>query len=331
MTESLRFLARERKSRRRSVPRDGQLHVLVAGHDLKFIDGVVERLSNLDEYDVRVDQWRAFAPTFGRPSIDATSWADVVICEWCGANAVWYSRHKRPGQRLIVRLHRFEITTKVPHAVNMQAVDQLVTVSPEYQGIVRRELPNLPAERVVTIPNFADASVFDCNKIAGSRFHLGMIGAIPKLKRLDLAVDVLEEVRQHDERFCLFVKSRLPWEVDWLWKRAEEREYFRNIFRRVQTSPILQGAIVFEPFDSDVATWLRKIGTVLSTSDIESFHVGLLEGMMSAAAAIILPRNGANFIFGDSFVVRRRSECLGARVGDGPTRCLGETTPCRET
>ena len=185
----------------------------------------------------------------------------------------------------------------------MQAVDQVIAVSPLYQEIIRRELPNVPADRVVKIPNFADASIFDRSKIAGSHLHLGMIGGVPKLKRLDLALDILEEARRHDDRFCLFVKSRLPWELEWVWKRADERRYFRGVLRRIQTSPILQGAVVFDPFGPNVANWLRKIGTVLSTSDVESFQVGLLEGMMSAAAGIILPWEGANCIFGDEFVV----------------------------
>ena len=283
--------------------RDRKLRVLVAGYDLKFIRDILGRLSKLDDYEVRIDQWASFAPPDGRPSIDATSWADVVVCEWCGGNAVWYSRYKRPGQRLIVRLHRFEITTEIPHAVDMQAVDQVITVSPVYQEIVRRELPNVGAERVVKIPNFADASIFDRRKIVGSHLHLGIIGAVPKLKRLDLALDILEEVRQHDERFCLFVKSQLPWERDELWKRPAERKYFRSVLQRIQTSPILQGAVVFDRFGPDVANWLRKVGTVLCTSDLEAFHVGLLEGMMSGAAGIIFPWKGASWIFGDQFVV----------------------------
>ena len=303
MPRALPLIERWFQKAPRGVRADRKLHILVAGHDFKFITAIVEILSRLGEYEVRIDQWAAFAPHDGRPSIDATSWADVVICEWCGGNAVWYSRHKRPGQRLIIRLHRFEITTDVPHAVEMRAVDQLVTVSPVYQEIVRRELPSMPAERVVKIPNFADATAFEPSKVVGSHLHLGMIGAVPKLKRLDLALDILHEVRRHDERFCLFVKSWLPWEFSRLWNCADERQYFRSVLRRIQTTPILQGAVVFDPFGPDVADWLRKIGTILSTSDVEAFQVGLLEGMMSAAAGIILPWNGAKCIFGDQFVV----------------------------
>ena len=57
-------------------------------------------------------------------------WADVVICEWCGPNAIWYSRHKRRGSRLIVRLHRFELSAGYANLVNIKAIDQVVCVEP---------------------------------------------------------------------------------------------------------------------------------------------------------------------------------------------------------
>lgn len=280
-----------------NVPRGRKLRVVVAGHDLKFIDGLLRKLSMLDQCELRIDEWARLDTPRGKPSFAARDWADVVICEWCGANAVWYSRHKRRGQRLIVRLHRYEITTELPYAVEADAVDQLITVCPNYQQVVRNELPDLPADRVVTIPNYADSSTFERSKIAGSHLHLGMVGAVPKLKRLDVALDILAEVRRHDDRFCLFVKSSLPWEVDWLWKRPDERKYYRSVMRRVRDSPGLEGAVVFDPFGWDVANWFRKIGTVLSTSDAEAFQVAPLEGMMSGAAGIILPWEGADALY----------------------------------
>ena len=296
-------LIRRLKPDHPTVRSDRKLRVLIAGHDLKFIDGIIDRLSRLDECELRIDQWSGFAPRDGKPSIDATAWADVIVCEWCGANAVWYSRRKRRGQRLIVRLHRFEITTSLPYDVQADAIDQLITVCPNYQQIVRKELTDLPAERIVTIPNYADCSTFQRDKIAGAHLHIGLVGAVPKLKRLDLALDILQGVRRHDERFCLIVKSKMPWELPWLWNRADERRYFRSVLRRVQTEPLLEGAVVFDPFGSDVANWFRKIGTVLSTSDAETFHVGALEGMTSGAVGVILPWKGADQLYGDPWVV----------------------------
>ena len=293
----VRRLIRRLKPEPPSVLRGRKLRVVVAGYDLKFIDGVMRNLAMLDECELRVDEWAKLDTPRGRPDFTARNWADVVICEWCGANAVWYSRHKRRGQRLIVRLHRFEITTEFPQAVKLDAVDQLITVSPKYQQVVRKELTGLSADRVVTIPNYVEASTFERSKLAGAHLHLGMVGMVPKLKRLDLALDILEEVRSHDDRFCLFVKSRLPWEVDWLWKSPDERKYFRNVVRRVQSSASLEGAVTFDPFGLDVANWLRRIGTVLSTSDAESFHLAAMEAMMSGSVGVVLPWDGADVLY----------------------------------
>ncbi|MDE0040048.1 MAG: hypothetical protein OXU77_21200 [Gammaproteobacteria bacterium] len=279
------------------VLRGRKLRVVVAGYDLKFINGILRKLALLDECELRVDEWATLQTPRGKPNVALKNWADVVICEWCGANAVWYSRHKRRGQRLIVRLHRFEITTALPYAVELDAVDQLITVCPKYQQVVREELAGLPTERVVMIPNYADASTFERGKLPGAHLHMGMIGMIPKLKRLDLALDILEEVRRRDDRFCLFVKSRFPSEVDWLWKLPDERRYFRSVLRRVQSSPSLEGAVTFDPFGWDVANWLRKIGTVLSTSDAEAFQVAPLEGMMSGSVGVVLPWDGADGLY----------------------------------
>ena len=62
--------------------------------------------------------WEALSVHDVSTSESMAAWADVVICEWAGPNAVWYSRNKRPGQRLIVRLHRFELDGGVKHALD---------------------------------------------------------------------------------------------------------------------------------------------------------------------------------------------------------------------
>ena len=302
-TDRARRLVRRLRPAPPTVLRNRKLKVVVAGHDLRFIAGIVRRLVQLDDCEVRIDRWTRLNPPLGRPSIRGNAWADVVVCEWCGANAVWYSRHKRRGQRLVVHLHRREIDTEHPYEMKADAVDQLVTVSPAYRDVVRERLTAMPAHRVVAIPNHADSAVFTRPKLPGAHLHLGLIGALPKLKRLDLALDVVAAVRRRDDRFCLFVKSAMPWELPFVWNRPDERKYYRRVFRRIQTEPLLRGAVVFDGFGSDVANWLRKIGTVLSTSDVETFGVGVLEAMMSGAGGVILPWPGAGDVYGKPWVV----------------------------
>lgn len=271
------------------------LRVVVAGHDLKFFTRLLDHLQALPGVEVRVDAWEALARHDAATSRDLAAWADVVVVEWCGPAAVWYSRHKRRGSRLVVRLHRFELYAGYPAQVDIDAVDRVVCVSPHYNRLTR-ERTGWPQEKLVTIPNWVDDRQLDRPKVPDARYRLGMIGIAPSRKRLDLGLDVLEALRARDPRWRLSVKSKMPWDYWWIWNKPEERAHYDAVLRRVQSGP-LEDAVVFDDFGPDVAGWLRRIGFVLSTSDDESFHLAPAEGMASGAVPALLPWPGADAIY----------------------------------
>ena len=90
---------------------------------------------------------------------------------------------------------------------------------------------------MATVPNALDVAQLDRPKLDGARFHLGLVGMVPSRKRLDLALDVLAELRREDDRYLLFVKSGMPWEHCWLWKTPAEREHYADALRRVGIEP----------------------------------------------------------------------------------------------
>ncbi|MEU9428845.1 glycosyltransferase family 4 protein, partial [Streptomyces sp. NPDC048342] len=272
------------------------LRVGVAGHDLKFLSRLLDHLRALPGLDVRIDAWPALAQHDAAAGRELAAWADVVVVEWCGPAAIWYSRHKRRGSRLIVRLHRFELDAGYPRQVDIDAVDRVVCVSP-YYARATRDRTGWPAAKITTIGNWVDVHQLDRPKAPGARHRLGMIGIAPSRKRLDLGLDVLEALRARDRRWHLSVKSKPPWEYWWIWNKPAEREHYDAILRRMQTSPLLEGAVVFDQFGPDVANWLRRVGHVLSTSDDESFHLAPAEGMASGAVPALLPWPGADEIY----------------------------------
>lgn len=284
-----------------AATRGRPLRVGVAGHDLKFFTRILEHLQAVPQTQVRVDQWTSLAEHDEQASEQLAAWADVIIAEWCGPVAVWYSRHKRAGQRLVVRLHRFELDTGYPAQVNIDAVDQVVCVSP-YYGRATVERTGWPASKVTVVPNVVDVADLDRPKRPGARFHLGVIGWVPARKRLDRALDILTELRRVDPRYRLFVKSKMPWDYWWVWRRPAERTYADDQMRRIATSPLLTDAVVFDRFGANVASWLRGIGGVLSTSDDESFHLAPAEGMASGAVPVILPWPGADTVYDPQWI-----------------------------
>jgi glycosyltransferase involved in cell wall biosynthesis len=277
------------------------LRVGVASHDLKFFTRILEHLRALPQIEVRLDEWESLSGHDESVSRELVEWADVIICEWAGPNAVWYSRHKRPDQRLIVRLHRFELEAGWLADIDIDAVDQVICVSPHYARLTAQQT-GWPADRIVVVPNWVDIEQFDRPKLPGAQFTLGMIGISPHRKRPDLGVEVLSRVRRYDARFRLAVKSKMPWDYWWIWRKPEEREATITLMDRLRDDPTVRGAVSFDGFGGDVPAWLRRVGWVLSTSDDESFHLAPAEGMASRAVPAILPWPGADTIYSPRWI-----------------------------
>jgi hypothetical protein len=100
----------------------------------------------------------------------------------------------------------------------------------------------------------------------------------------------------------------MPWELWWVWQHQEERAHYFEAFRRVQRSPLLRGAVVFDDGGPDVPAWLRRIGFVLSTSDDESFHMAPAEGMASRAVPVIRHWPGAETIYDTRWIRENPAE-----------------------
>jgi glycosyltransferase involved in cell wall biosynthesis len=279
-----------------AAPGTKTLKVAVAGHDLKFFTPLLDYLRQQPGLEVRTDHWISLGEHDEQASREIANWADVVICEWCGPNAIWYSENKRKGSRLIVRLHRFEVFARYPYAVKIRAVDQVVCVD-KYYAQLTAEKTGWPSKKIVALPNTVEVGQLDRPKLDGARFNLGIVGIVPSRKRLDLALDVLEELRRDDERYMLCVKSGMPWDHWWIWQKPEERGHYAAALHRIQRSPLLRGAVVFDEAGRDVPAWLRRVGFVLSTSDDESFHVAPVEGMVSGAVPVIRHWPGAETVY----------------------------------
>ncbi len=295
------------------------LKVVIAGHDMKFFTRLAEYLDSLPGLDVRMDEWEGLSTHDQYRSRELAAWADVVICEWCGPNALFYSKWKRPDQRLIVRLHRFELYAEWPRKLDIDKVDAVVCVSPHYADLTR-EITGWPAGKVVVVPNWVDDEQLGRPKLPGAEYSLGMVGIAPSRKRLDRGLDVLAELRRMDPRYTLSVKTKQPWEYWWIWNRPEERAYFERVYRRIQRDERLAAGVVFDPFGPDVATWLRRVGFMLSTSDDESFHLAPAECAASGGVPALLPWPGADTIYDPHWIhddAVAMAEAIHATVSEG--------------
>lgn len=272
--------------------------VLVASHDLKFAGELVDHLERHDGVRLTFDHWRSLHEHDAARSRELLADADVVLCEWAGPNVVWYAREKQPGQRLVVRLHMFELGGPWLPQIDTAALDAVVCVSDHYADLSAAAL-GVDRARVVVVPNTVDVADLDRPKHADARFHLALVGVVPVRKRLDRALDLVAALRTVDERFTLHVRGRLPNEYPWEWRKPVVRGHYEQQLARLGASQALCGGVALEPFGADVGSWLRRMGWVLSPSTAESFHLAPVEGMASGAVPVLWDRPGVAGVFGE--------------------------------
>lgn len=270
--------------------------VLVSGHDQKFWYPLQAQLAATGLFEFKEDLWSGHNQHDPVKTLELMAWADIIVAEWALGNAVFCAKHKKPYQRLITRFHAQEIRTDYPAQLDAQKVDCYVFVGPHLleQAVTKFSLER---EKTRLIHNFVDFEQFNLPKLGGELFNLGMVGIVPAQKRLDLALDVLEELVGYDNRYMLHIKGPQPNSYNWLWARTKERSYYEQVYERINSTD-LRYKVVFDPPSADVNQWLRKIGFILSPSDSESFHMALAEGMASGAIPVPWRRDGVDKIFG---------------------------------
>jgi glycosyltransferase involved in cell wall biosynthesis len=287
-----RVLTGARPQRSRTVRRK---RVVVAGHDLKFSRGLADVLRRAGA-EVRQDHWAGHTGHDVETSTELLEWADVVWAEWCLGNAVWYSQRTKPHQRMVVRLHLQELGLPFPSQLEADHIDKLVCVADFMVRDFQAEFA-WPVEKVEMVPNTFDTVPFDRSKLPGASRTLGMIGILPERKRFDRALDILELLLDDDPSWQLRIAGDLPWEMPWVWARTTEREYFRGQLDRIRESTRLRHAVRFDGHVSNIPGWFSAIGTILSVSDFESFHLALAEGMASRSVPVAIEREGVRDIY----------------------------------
>lgn len=275
--------------------------VLMAGHDFKFAGELLDVLARRDDIELRADHWTAQNSQDEQLSHKLLAWADVIFCEFASNNAVWYSWEKKPGQTLIVRFHGYELWSPWIQDVNLAKVDKIVFVSEFYRDKVVGEL-GWPREKTAVMPNVVDVLDLSRPKHHDARFHLGIAGIVPILKRPDRALDLLERLLESDDRYALHIRGRAPWEYGWMWQNDDVRDAYEAFYERLASNPSLCRRVSFEDFGPDMGRWFQKIGWMLSPSFRETFHLAPVEGMASGAVPVVWQREGAKEIFGSDWV-----------------------------
>lgn len=276
-------------------------NVVFAGHDFKFLNGFIGFV-RAQGWNVSIDRWFRHSRHNWLYSMYQLQRADVIFCEWGLGNAVWYGRNKRPGQLLVVRVHAQEVRGGYLSKVPKDKVDMFIFVS---EHVRRTALSKgmVYAHNSLVIPNAVDTSAFALPKDRDASKAVAMVGYVPKAKRLDLALDLIIALREKAPEYRLILKGKRPEELKWLMLRTEEVGFFENQKARIHSEQLLESrAVEFSGFSSDMPTFYRSVGNIISLSDYESFHLGLAEGAASGATPTILRWEGSEDLYPSDWI-----------------------------
>jgi len=235
--------------------------------------------------------------------------SDIIFCEWGLANAVWYSQNKKENHKLIVRIHAQEVrkpAAKFMKQLNQGAVDKFIFVS-EHIRDKAIDMFGIAKKKTIIIPNFVRTDQFfiknEIKPLKNRQINLGILGIIPKTKRLDRAVDLLESLVSQNYNVHLYVKGQRPEELAYMQAphRKKELEFYEVIYNKIDSNKELKKHITFEPWSENVQEWYQKIDIILSPSEAESFHYALADGMSSGCLPICWDWEGASKVYGKGF------------------------------
>lgn len=270
--------------------------ILIAGHDLKFAMPIVEVLEEMG-IRVLVDKWDNHNKFDAEQSRTLLEKADAVWCEWALGNVEWYSQNIKSGIPLFVRYHSQEYKLDYLFDSNRNAITNLSFVGLNLLKIASDLGQTENVKNTSIIPNILAIK----NQMLGrhDNYVIGFVGLVPKSKRLDLAVNLLEHLQKLDKRYSLKVAGNLPDNYSWMKNRKDESEFFDNVFGKIGANHELKGKIEFCGHIDDMAEFYSSVGHVVSTSDFESFHLTLADGPVMGCAAHSLKWDGSEQIYTD--------------------------------
>ncbi len=280
-----------------------QKTLLIAGHDLKFIQPFYPYFAQ-SGIRILLDFWAGHNQHNPAVSQRLLEQADTIFCEWMLGNAIWYGENKKPTQRLIGRLHAQELRSPLFNRLPFNNFEKVIFVGPHMLRQAKNRNPVLEKNGVI-IYNGVDVEALQAvpRKKTNGKI-LGFVGMVPQSKRLDLALEILRELRRKDTEYILRIKGKRPEEYSWMANHPDEMAWYQEQYNRLEQDPLLKGAVIFDPHGNDMPQWYAGIDYVLSTSDFESFHFTIADGVAAGCIPIILPWEGADEIYPKEWVYK---------------------------
>ncbi len=275
--------------------------LVIAGYDLKFISSAIPSLQ--DFFQIRIDPWKGHVVHDEKHSMECLKWADIIFCEWMLGNAVWYSQRVSESQKLIIRMHRFELTTKWYKEIDFSKVNRVIAVS-LYFFEKLLEYSEIPREMAYLMPNYLDTLNYKSSNSNNKLFNIGIIGILPSRKGYYETLQIINELVEHDKRYRLYVYGKMPEDLSWVKNNQSEMAYYNKCDEFIHENN-LHNHVIFKGW-VNIKEDIKDIGFVLSTSESdeipESFHIAPSDAFSAGNQGLLLDWNGVEYIYPKKYI-----------------------------
>ncbi|WP_157975732.1 glycosyltransferase family 4 protein [Brachybacterium sp. YJGR34] len=212
--------------------------------------------------------------------VDGYEWADVVLVEWAHHVLTWVTLLDRAPRHLAVRLHRFEAFTPFPLLTDTSRIDGLLYVSPPVRTMLCRIVPSYLQVPSQQVGNLLTRGLGPEPSGQRDAHLLVQVGWLREIKDVLFSLDVLERLREHDERYRLrLIGPALPAAP------STDTPYQRRV--RARLAAVAPEAVEILGRREDVPALLAEAGVILSSSRHEGTHESIMEGMAAGCAAVV--------------------------------------------
>lgn len=268
--------------------------LLIAGFDLKFILPYINGLEK--KYNVILDKWSGHNLHDEKKSQKLLKQANIIFCEWMLGNSVWYSKNKLDHQKLIVRLHRFELTTDYITKIKIENIDKIIAVSYYfYQKII--STLDINYQKIEIINNGIE--ILDYQPREDLTNSICIVGILPKRKGLIQAVRLMKMLKNEERKFHLNIYGDQIQECEWLKDNIAEQEYYQMVTKFIEENKLAE--CVTYHGHKKMQDEFYKNDYVISVSDDEeipeSFHLGPAEAMSAGVVGLFLNWRGVEYLY----------------------------------
>ena len=207
--------------------------------------------------------------------------AKNIWVEWANHPAIMVSKVKRPWQKLIIRLHRYEMfRERWMHRIKWDNVDYVIFVNSELEEEFKKTIND--SVKTITIPNAIDVDTFIPTDISSSNSILAYGLNFHPVKAYNKLIGLFSKIIKQNPNFKLAIAGQKP--THKIYEKCYDEckkiidEY--DLSEKVKLVELNIGGDELKTH-SNIKSLLNSHNAIISYSDIESFHYAFAEGLLS--------------------------------------------------